>query len=95
MISRCYKLGHMSKESHIMIRCEPSLRQRIERIAVLERRTLSDLARLVFEDYVAIQERAFKIALRDQPTPKNVTPLHQNTANSPVAEIRYRKARKK
>lgn len=54
----------VSKESHIIIRCEPELRQRLQRLATLERRNLSDLARIVFEDYIATQERAMNLTLR-------------------------------
>lgn len=46
----------LNKNSHIIVRCEITLRARLQRIALLERRALSSLARIVFEDYVAAQE---------------------------------------
>lgn len=46
----------MALDSEIKFRCEAELVARFERIAVLERRKTSDLARLVFEDYVAALE---------------------------------------
>lgn len=82
--------------AEIKFRCERGLLARFERIAALERRDKSDLARIVFEDYVALRERALKLTLRDAPTPKNVTPLHHKAPGSaPGQETRYRKSRRK
>ncbi len=52
----CITPEYVSKDSHIIVRCEPELRARLQRIALLERRELSSLARIVFEDYIAAQE---------------------------------------
>lgn len=82
MKPRCITLSCVPKESHIIVRCEPELRQRLQRIAILERRNLSDLARLVFEDYVAHQERAMHLTL-GKPTPRftATTPKPNSTPN--------------
>lgn len=63
----CDTFGHMPLDSEIKFRCEADLVARFERIARLERRKHSDLARIVFGDYVASQERALNLVLRDQP----------------------------
>lgn len=47
----------MAMDDEIKFRCDTDLAQRFERIAILERRKASDLARLVFEDYINHQER--------------------------------------
>lgn len=65
MKPRCITLSHVPKESHIIVRCEPELRQRLQRIAIMERRNLSDLARIVFEDYINQQERLRHLVLRE------------------------------
>lgn len=65
MIARRITLPHVSKDSHIIVRVENDLRARLERIAIFERRKLSDLARIVFEDYVRNQERNLNLVLRD------------------------------
>lgn len=44
--------GHVAKDSEIKFRCDGELRARFERLAILERRSESDLARIIFEDYV-------------------------------------------
>lgn len=49
--------AYVSKDSHIIVRVESELRQRLERLALLERREMSDLCRLVFEDYLNAMER--------------------------------------
>jgi len=82
----------MPLDAEIKFRCEMGLLARFERIAALERRDKSDLARIVFEDFVGLQERALKLTLRDQPVSNNVTSIHLKPAS---AEVRYRKSRKK
>lgn len=47
----------MGKDEYIRFRCDPDLKTRFERVAALMRRNSSDLGRIVFEDYVAEQER--------------------------------------
>jgi predicted transcriptional regulator len=62
-------------DAEIKFRCELELVARFERIASLERRDKSDLARIVFEDYVAAQERAMKLTLRDRADGPRVPPV--------------------
>lgn len=58
MSARCVSNRHiMAMDDEIKFRCDTDLAQRFERIAILERRKASDLARLVFEDYINHQER--------------------------------------
>lgn len=66
-------MRHMALEAEMKFRCEEELVARFERIAALERRDKSDLARIVFEDYIAAQERALKLVLRDSSTPIHAT----------------------
>ena len=58
----------MSKNAVIRFRCEPSLKERFEALAALERRTPADLARIVIEDYVhGREEDAGRLAFNDVP----------------------------
>lgn len=54
----------MNYDAEIKFRCNAKWRQRFERLAELERRDVSDLARLVFEDYITAQEKAIEQAAR-------------------------------
>ena len=88
MKPRRITLQHVSKQSHIIVRVEPELRARLQRIAILERRNLSDLARLVFEDYINHQERAMNLTLRDKPAASSTLEAAQ-TAAVAAAELSY------
>lgn len=46
----------MSKDDIIRFRCDSSLRERFESIAKEKRREPADLARIIFEDYIAAEE---------------------------------------
>lgn len=59
----------MSKDSEIKFRCEEDLRARFERVALLERRSPADLARIIFEDYIADKERTLGLVLRESASP--------------------------
>lgn len=54
----------MALDAEIKFRCTDDLAARFERIAKLERRNPSDLARIVYEDYVRQQERALGLLLQ-------------------------------
>jgi hypothetical protein len=84
MKPRCITVSHVPKESHIIVRCEPELRQRLQRIAILERRNLSDLARIVFEDYINQQERARHLILRDT---NSVAHLADAALSAEISEV--------
>jgi hypothetical protein len=51
-------------DAEIKFRCQGDWRARFEALAKLERRDVSDLARLVFEDYITSQEKALERAGR-------------------------------
>jgi hypothetical protein len=51
-------------DAEIKFRCNGDWRTRFEKLAKLERREVSDLARLVFEDYITSQENALERAGR-------------------------------
>lgn len=63
----------MSLDAEIKFRCEAELVARFARICNLERRKLSDQARLVFEDYVAAQEHSMNLVLPAKPSPPTPT----------------------
>ncbi len=67
MNPQCATVYHMALNSEMKFRCETDLVARFERIASLERRKVSDLARLVFEDYIKAQEHAMNLVLHDKP----------------------------
>lgn len=56
----------MSFDDMIRFRCEGELKRRFEAIAAAERRDSADLARIVFEDFVAAKEKEIA-TLRDRP----------------------------
>lgn len=91
-------MRNMALDAEIKFRCESDLVARFERIATLERRNTSDLARIVFEDYVAAQERALKLVLRDDPrhTPKKPSskPPSDTAKLTDAAEKKDRRGRK-
>lgn len=69
MNTHCITLLHMAKESHIIVRIEPDFRARLDRLAALERRTVSQLCRNVLEDFVTGQEHTMGLVLRTTPEP--------------------------
>jgi hypothetical protein len=47
----------MSKDRHLIVRSDAALRERLQAIAAEKRRVLSDLLRIVLEDYASEEER--------------------------------------
>jgi hypothetical protein len=72
----------MPLDAEIKFRCEADLVARFARICMLERRKISDQARLVFEDYVAAQEHSMNLVLPTKSAPPEVK-------SSPPAPTRY------
>lgn len=66
----------MSLDDLIRIRCDHRLKAKLEKLAVADRRELSQMVRVILEDYVTAQERA---ALKEEPPPYKVQG-HSKTA---------------
>ena len=88
MIAYCSTFGRMAKDSEIKFRCDVDLRVRFERIAALERRNPADLGRIVFEDYVAAQERQLGLAgnaSQESPMVRRVSSTSQAVAPEDIS----------
>jgi hypothetical protein len=59
------------KDDVIRFRCNADLKARFEAVAKLERRDPADLARIIFEDYIAAKTSQ----LNNSPDPKPVAPI--------------------
>jgi predicted DNA-binding protein len=98
MLERGVRLWHnepqMSKNAVIRFRCEPSLKERFEALAALERRTPADLARIVIEDYVQSREEdVARLALNDAPSP--ASHRQDTTAGAAGKLAKYSQRKKK
>ena len=68
----------MSMDCEIKFRCDSKLKERFERLAASRRRKTSDMARIVFEDYMQEMEALVDFdSLKEPPTPYKTKPPKQ------------------